>query len=108
MMWLAIVGWLLAADGRTYHQVPLAKMATTPWTHVETCGRVVYRRRMEDGDWHITLAEGDVKVVAEIIPAIPLDPPTKGQRVCVWGIARFDKDHSWPEVHPVEGIRPWK
>jgi hypothetical protein len=56
---------------RTYHAVPLAKVATSQQTHVETCGQVVYVRHQLDGDWHITLAIGTTKVVAEIIPLIP-------------------------------------
>ena len=90
--------------GRPYHVVPLEKMATTQWTHVETCGPVVYRRRMKDGDWHVTLDNGKATVVVEIVPLIPLDPPKKGTIVRVRGISRFDKDHGWPEVHPAEAI----
>ncbi len=94
----------LEVPGRPYHKVALEKMATTQWTHVETCGPVVYRRRMADGDWHITLDNGKAKVVVEIIPLIPLDPPKKGTIVRVRGISRIDRDHGWPEIHPAEWI----
>ena len=90
--------------GRPYHVVPLEKMATTSRTHVETCGPIVYRRKMKDGDWHLTLDNGTAKVVVEVIPAIPLVIPRKGARVRVQGISRYDKDHGWPEVHPAEAI----
>jgi hypothetical protein len=56
---------------------------------------------MQDGDWHVTLAEGETKVVLEIIPQIPLPPPKKGQRIEACGITRWDKRHKWPELHPV-------
>lgn len=102
MAWIVLLA-LLAPDVR-WHRVPLAQMATTTWTHVCTRGPVVYRRKMADGDWHITLDDGTAKVVAEIIPALPFDPPRKGQRVEVCGIARYDKRHRWPEIHPVLSI----
>lgn len=88
---------------RPYHKVDLEKMSSTRWTHVETSGLVVYVRKMQDGDYHVTLAEGDVKVVLEIIPALPLPPPRKGMRIRAWGISRIDRHHSWAEIHPVEG-----
>jgi hypothetical protein len=99
--------WLLLADapGRRYHTVPLEQLATTRWTHACTSGPVVYVRKMKDGDWHVTLDNGKAKVVLEIIPAIPLAPPKKGQRIEACGITRIDRHHSWPELHPVERMR---
>jgi hypothetical protein len=91
--------------GRVYHRVRLASLATTRYTHVEVCGPVVYVRKQQDGDLHITLSDGTVKVVVEIIPAIPLPRPVRGQIVRVRGISRIDKDHgAWAEVHPAEAI----
>lgn len=101
-VWLALV-LQVSVPGRPYHTVPLAQMATTRWTHVRTSGLVVYVRKQQDGDWHITLTEGKVKVVCEIIPALPMAPPKKGDRIQVWGIYRMDPGHHWPEIHPVEG-----
>jgi hypothetical protein len=101
VLWLLLA---LADGGRTYHRLPLAKVAASSWTHIETCGPVVYVRRQQDGDWHLTLAAGVAKVVVEIIPAIPLPVPKKGQVVRVRGISRFDKAHAWPELHPAESI----
>jgi len=101
-----------AVPGRGYHLVALENMAATTWTHATTCGTVVYRRRMADFDWHITLAKGDDKLVLEIIPGIPLEPPAKGETIEAWGITRIDKGHKskrypagWPELHPLEGFR---
>jgi len=109
--------WLLlllvqpaTVPGRMYHVVALEQMVTTTRTHVVSCGLVVYRRRMKDLDWHVTLAKGDDLLVLEIIPAMPMEPPKKGQTIKAWGIARIDKGHKtkrypegWPELHPLEG-----
>lgn len=92
---------LLALFQDAYHHVRLDRMATTRWTHVCTTGPVVYVRRQRDGDIHVTLDDGRAKVVLEIIPQIPLPRPRKGQRIEACGIARIDKHHRWPEIHPV-------
>lgn len=89
----------LYADG--YHAVPLAQLATTRWTHVCVTGPVVYVRKQADGDIHVTLDDGTTTVVLEIIPAVPLPRPRKGQRITACGISRFDRHHKWAEVHPV-------
>lgn len=100
-------GLILAAllVSRFYHPVrPLANLAVTRWTHVEVCAPVSYVRRQRDGDAHITLDDGTARIVAEIVPAIPLAVPHKGQLVRVRGVSRFDRYHGWWEVHPVEAI----
>lgn len=94
------------SPGRIYHTVALRDLATTAWTHVCLAGPVVYVRRQRDGDVHLTLDDGTAKVVAEIIPLIPIPAPKKGQRVHVCGIARIDKRHGFREIHPVEWIGP--
>ncbi len=94
-----------AVAGRTYHVVPLTKVAASRWTHIETCGKVVYVRKQQDGDWHITIAKGQTKIVVEIIPLIPLVVPKKGQTIQVRGISRYDKGHGWAEIHPAEHIQ---
>lgn len=87
---------------RTYHKVPLGEVVKSQQTHVETCGQVVYVRKQLDGDWHVTLAAGTTKVVVEIIPNLPLSVPKKNQWIRVRGIRRFDNEHGWPEIHPLE------
>jgi hypothetical protein len=96
---------LVAVAQDAYHQVPLAQLATTKWTHACTIGLVVYVRRQRDGDVHVTLVDGAAKAVAEIISAIPLPRPTKGQRILVCGITRVDRAHAWAEIHPVLSYR---
>lgn len=103
-MLIALLLVALVAPQRTYHRVPLDRIATTARTHVETCGPVVYVRRQRDGDVHVTLDNGRAKVVVEIIPAIPLTAPRKGQRIRVRGITRYDKGHRVAEIHPAEQI----
>jgi hypothetical protein len=105
---LALVAWLAlqSAVQRPYHRVALSDLAKSSWTHVEVCSPVVYVRRMRDGDWHVTLDNGKARVVAEIIPLIPLPIPKKGQFICVRGISRFDRRHRFVEIHPVEAWRP--
>lgn len=105
MIALLLAMALADVPGRPYHPVPLEQVATTRHTHVETCGQVVYRRKMADGDWHLTLARGRVKVVVEVIPAIPLTIPRKGATVTVKGITRIDRHHAWAEIHPAEAIQ---
>lgn len=96
----------MTGSGRTYHVVPLERVAASQWTHIETCAPVVYVRHQADGDWHVTIARGAVKVVVEIIPALPLPVPKKGQTIRVRGISRQDKDHLWAEIHPLESWEP--
>lgn len=84
-----------------YHAIRLNQVATTSWTHVCVVAPVVYVRKMQDGDWHVTLDDGTAKVVAEIKDALPLSAPRKGQRIEVCGVTRYDKRHKWPEIHPV-------
>ncbi|HXG88755.1 MAG TPA: hypothetical protein VNJ02_10500 [Vicinamibacterales bacterium] len=70
---------------------------------------VVYRRKQQDGDWHLTIAKTvkgvEHKVVVEIIPLIPLEAPRVGQVVKACGISRIDRGHGgWAEIHPAESI----
>lgn len=106
-MVIALLCALMAADGpRTFHPVPLAKLAQTKWTHVRVCGTVTLVKHEADGDVHIRLEDGAQFIVAEIVPYHPLPAPSIGQRICVEGISRIDKTHgSLAEVHPIEAWR---
>lgn len=103
-----VVLWALPVSAGPYKTIPLSDVATTTRTHVCTVGPVVYSRKQQDGDIHVTLDDGRAKVVAEIIPQIPLPGPKKGQRIEVCGVTRIDRWHrtpqypqGWPEIHPV-------
>jgi hypothetical protein len=95
---------LVLAPDRVYHRVPLEKVAASARTHIETCGPVVYVRKQQDGDVHVTLDNGKARVVVEIIPLVPLTAPKTGQTIRVRGISRFDKSHRFAEIHPAEQI----
>ena len=100
---LELVFLVQLLDG--YRTVPLSEMATTTWTHVCVVGPVVYVRRQQDGDIHVTLDDGYAKVVLEIIPQLPLPSPVKRTVIRACGITRYDRKHGWPEVHPVTSWR---
>lgn len=78
-------------------------------THVAVTGRVApnYPRLESDGDLHIKLLSDSSSafVIAECIPELPCRKPAAGQQITVTGISRRDPEHSWWEVHPVEGWR---
>jgi hypothetical protein len=92
---------------RDYHLIPLSALGKESWTHVEVEATVKSVRKQGDGDYHITLTDGAVEAVAEIIPTLfpptgPMRHPRAGKRVRIRGIQRLDGRHKWPEIHPVE------
>jgi hypothetical protein len=98
-----------AAPKRQYFPVAPSAMAHNFHTHVRVTGVVTYVQRESDGDRHFTVCEPGTKkftraacIVAECIPALPCAVPKVGEKVTVYGIARFDGEHKWAEVHPVE------
>jgi hypothetical protein len=100
--------WALPVQAqRTYWPTPI----DTLWvghqkhTHVAVTGKVAYVRTEDDGDTHIrlnSLGDSTKFVIAECIPLIPCTRPTAGRVITVRGISRFDPEHLWREVHPVE------
>jgi hypothetical protein len=102
-----------AEEERAFHPVPVDQLAAGTihtHTHVETSGRVEYRRSEEDGDVHLRICgPAGGCVVAECIPEIPSIRDAckrfrKGSQVTVRGISRYDGKHRWWEIHPVLGI----
>lgn len=101
-----------AAERLTYEVVTVDKLASggVAMTRVEVNGYVTYVAHERDGDIHIRLCDqldrrGMDKahcVVAEIMPEIPLESPKVGWKITVRGITRFDGEHKFWEVHPVE------
>jgi hypothetical protein len=66
-------------------------------------GVVVRVRPRRTGGWRVRLAEtGGALAVAEIRPSNPLPPPRVGTRITVRGRVRFDDEHGWYSVDPVE------
>lgn len=86
---------------------------------VTVTGKVLYKASQADGDTHIVLVDSSVPntvttmteilaqgldfVVCEEIPEVPLPNglPPLHSTITVNGIARWDVEHGWPEVHPV-------
>lgn len=99
---------------RTYWHASVATLAAGryPHTHVELDSVLVDYTRVEaDSDFHMRLRDrGDTIpehfVVAECIPELPCRHPKVGDIVSVRGIMRYDAEHGWAEIHPVEWQRP--
>lgn len=99
---------------RSWHKVPLKELAGGKYklTHVETSGLVTLVKKEADGDTHIRLSDCDrfeacdgvPWIVAECIPELPCKAPKVGETITVRGISRFDGQHGWAEVHPVEQL----
>jgi hypothetical protein len=72
-------------------------------TGVTVVGRVVRVRSRRDGGWCVRLAEtGGALEAAEIRPSNLLPLPKKGRRIVIRGRIRYDPDHGWYAVDPVD------
>jgi hypothetical protein len=92
---------------RYYWPTPIETMwaGLQKHTHVAVTGRVKYLRREEDGDLHIklvSLRDPTKFIIAECIPLIPCARPVLSSVITVRGVSRYDPEHGWREVHPVE------
>lgn len=93
--------WLVAQKD---HSIPIF-----PEPHACVVGTVSEVLSEADGDTHIWLVvDGTSKgqLACELTPQQRIAPPTKGQHVRVYGIFRYDLQHSWPEIHPVDHWEP--
>lgn len=109
LIWLFILVFSIrttpAYAQRTYWKVPLDTLAIGHFkhTHVQTTGTVVYVLSETDGDIHIKLSSPSGRfIIAECIPKLPCIKPKAGTTITVFGITRWDPEHVWAEVHPVE------
>lgn len=108
---IALASVTVLAQTRTYWPVTVQALAAgqVVHTHVSVTGLVTYTRLEDDGDLHLRLAAdstGSPFIVAECIPLLPCRRPVVGRWVTVRGITRFDPEHRWWEVHPVEWESP--
>jgi hypothetical protein len=72
-------------------------------TSIIASGRVLRVRRRRTGGWRVRLAEtGGALAAAEIRLTHPLPLPRIGARILVRGRLRFDDEHAWYVVDPVE------
>jgi hypothetical protein len=70
---------------------------------VVVAGRVVRVRARADGGWRIRLTDtGGALLAAEIRPTNPLRLPSPGLRIVLRGAIRYDDEHGWYAVDPVE------
>jgi hypothetical protein len=76
--------------------------AGTAHPHVQVTGRVALVRHEADGDTHIKLVGRTSFIVAECIPSLPCRLPLVGSRIVAKGIPRYDGEHKWWELHPLE------
>lgn len=77
--------------------------------HVAITGTVLEVIHEADADIHFWLRpDGTTKdrMACEIVPQNPLTPPAVGDHVTVFGIYRYDIQHGWDEIHPVDHIQP--
>lgn len=90
---------------RTYWPVPLDTLAVNHQrhTHAAVTGKVAYVHHESDGDTHIKLVSPSGRfIIAECIPLLPCALPKAGVTITVRGITRWDPEHEWGELHPVE------
>jgi len=72
-------------------------------THVTVAGRVVRVRLRQDGSWRVRLADtGGALAAAEFRTSHPLPLPPVGAHIVLRGRLRYDEQHGWYVVDPVE------
>jgi hypothetical protein len=72
-------------------------------TYVTVVGRVVRIRTRWGGGWRLRLADtGGALAAAEIRLSHPLPLPPVGARIIIRGSLRYDDEHRWYVVDPVE------
>jgi hypothetical protein len=70
---------------------------------VTVFGRVVRVRARQGGGWRVRLTEtGGALAAAEIRPSSCLPLPPRGARILLRGPIRYDRDHEWYAVDPVD------
>jgi len=76
---------------------------TAGHAHLSVIGRVVRVRSHRDGGWRVRLSDtGGALAAAEFRPSNPLPLPRVGACIIVRGRLRFDEEHAWYVVDPVE------
>lgn len=83
--------------------VPIFKMP-----HAVIEGVVEKALNETDGDHHlwVSLDGSKTQLACEISPQNPIPVPKVGSHVRVYGIFRYDFQHGWWEIHPVDFIEP--
>jgi hypothetical protein len=109
----------LEGTNANYWQLDYDTIANMQWTvtptnasiplftepHACVIGTVEKVIQETDSDTHIWLTlDGTSKgqLACEIAPQNPLTAPQVGDHIAVYGIFRYDLQHGWPEIHPVD------
>jgi len=72
-------------------------------TRVIVAGRVVRVRARHGGGWRVRLTDtGGALRAAEIRPTHPLPLPRPGAVIALLGAVRYDDEHAWYAIDPVE------
>ena len=72
-------------------------------TRATVAGRVLRVRPGRNGSWRICLTEtGGALAAGEIRSSHPLPVPPVGARILLRGALRYDEDHGWYAIDPVE------
>jgi hypothetical protein len=72
-------------------------------TRATVVGRVLRVRQRRNGAWRIRLTEtGGALAAGEIRPSHPLPLPRVGARILLRGALRYDEEHRWYAIDPVE------
>lgn len=98
-----IISNMVIALHPTDPSVPIFKMP-----HAVIEGVVEKALNEGDGDHHlwVTMDGGKALLACEITPQNPLPVPKVGEHVRIYGIFRYDFQHGWWEIHPVDFIEP--
>lgn len=72
--------------------------------HIVITGTVEKVIHEQDGDHHlwVTLDNSKFQLACEIVPQNVIPDPAIGDHVKIWGILRYDLQHGWWEIHPVD------
>lgn len=100
-----------------YHKLQSTRaLPTTQWTHVEVKCLVLAVLHEDDGDVHLRVGDGTVQkcgpreyatgqcIVAEARPGTKIPAVKAGDWIIVRGVSRYDRQHNWSEVHPLDSI----
>jgi len=73
---------------------------------VTAIGRVARVRARGDGGWRLRLTDtGGALAAAEIRPSNLLPLPPRDVRILICGRVRYDPDHAWYTIDPVDAWR---
>ncbi len=103
--------WLLLSllQGRYYWPVTIHAIVSgsNKHTHVAVRAVVIRQYREADGDKHSWILDSATRdsMVVECIPKIPCPTLMTGATGVIYGITRFDAEHKWWEIHPVEDFK---